>query len=57
MSREKLRLFVGQYGEKYVLDEIIMYLTEDELDEIVEEFETNHRDNDLDVPEILRSDC
>lgn len=57
MSREKLRLFIGQYGEKYVLDEIIMYLTEDELDEIVEEFETNHRDNDLDVPEILRSDC
>ena len=57
MSREKLRLFIGQYGEKYVLDEIIMYLTEDELDEIVEEFETNHRDDDLNVPEILRSDC
>ena len=57
MSREKLRLFIGRYGEKYVLDEIIMYLTEDELDEIVEEFETNHRGDDLDVPEILRADC
>lgn len=57
MSREKLRLFIGKYGEKYVLDEIIMYLTEDELDEIVEEFEKNHRGDDLDVPSILRNDC
>ena len=56
MSREKLRLFIGKYGEKYVLDEIIMYLTEDEVDEIVEEFETNHRDDDGYVQSILRTD-
>jgi hypothetical protein len=56
MSREKLRLFIGMYGEKYVLDEIIMYLTDGEVDEIVEEFEKNHRDDDLDVQSILRVD-
>lgn len=56
MSREKLRLFIGRYGEKYVLDEIIMYLTDGEVDEIVEEFEKNHRDDDLDVQSILRVD-
>jgi hypothetical protein len=56
MSREKLRLFIGLYGEKYVLDEIIMYLTDGEVDEIVEEFEKNHRDDDLDVQSILRVD-